>query len=374
MRIGINALYLLPGKVGGSEIYIRNLVRWLPRVGRDDTFVIFVNRESAGVFEAISPGVEVVNCAVNAASRPARILYEQFVLPFRARRSGVDILLSAGMTAPFFSPARSYVMVYDLQHVNQPQNFGRLQLLFLKAIIYMSARSSHGVLTLSEKSKSDIVRHYNIAPGRVHVTHLASDESSFHRQDARDVAEIRKKHDLPKRFILYIASSLPHKNYERLLAAFKVVKAKDRPVKLVLIGARSYGHDAISKKIAELGLEKEVVFLGWLPFEDIPLIYAASELFVFPSLHEGFGIPVLEAMATGVPVVCSRIEPLGEVAGDAALYVDPLNAGAMAEGMLKVLKDKSLREGLIEKGLARAALFSWEKTAKATLRALKDKE
>ena len=371
MRIGINALYLLPGRVGGSEIYVRNLVRALPLVSPGDRFVIFVNRESAGVFEEISPDVEVVNCAFNAASRPARILWEQFVLPFQVRKHAIDILLSAGMTAPFICPAPSFVMIYDLQHVNLPQNFTRLQLLFLKTIIYMSARTARGVLTLSEKSKSDIVRHYSIARERVFVTHLASDADSFHTQSAADISAVRKKYKLPARFILYIASSLPHKNYPRLLEAFKLVKAKDAGIKLVLIGARESGHGEISSRIDELGIKDDVVFSGWLPFEDIPLIYAASELFAFPSLHEGFGIPVLEAMASGVPVVCSAISPLTEVAGDAALLVDPLDPASMASGILSVLGDKTLRERLVRRGISRAREFSWEKTAKATIDAVK---
>lgn len=357
----------MPGKVGGSEIYVRNLVAWLPRVSPGDRFVVFVNRESAGVFESVSPDVEVVSCAINATSRPARILWEQLVLPFQMRRHSINILFSAGMTAPFICPVPSFVMIYDLQHVNQPQNFTRFQLFFLKSIIYMSARSARAVLTLSEKSKSDIERHYSIPPGRVFVTHLASDAGAFHTQSAEDISAVREKYKLPERFILYIASSLPHKNYSRLLEAFKLVKEKDSSIKLVLIGARDYGHDVVAARIEELGLVDDVVLLGWLPFEDIPLIYAASELFVFPSLHEGFGIPVLEAMASAVPVVCSGIEPLIEVAGGAALLVDPVSAGDMAEGMLKVLTDAALRERLVRDGLKRAEDFSWEKTAKETL-------
>jgi len=371
LRIGINALYLLPGRVGGSEIYVRNLVAWLPRVSPRDRFVVFVNRESAGVFEEISPDVEVVNCALSATSRPARILWEQFVLPFQIRRHAIDILFSAGNTAPFICPVPSFVMIHDLQHVNLPENFTRFQLFFLKTIIYMSARSARGVLTISEKSKTDIVRHYGIAPERVFITHLASDAGSFHARSAKEVEAVREKYRLPERFILYIASSLPHKNYSRLLDAFKLVKAKDPAVKLVLIGAREGGQGEISARIDRLGIKDDVVFSGWLPFEDIPLIYAASELFVFPSLHEGFGIPVLEAMASGVPVVCSGIEPLTEVAGDAAFFVDPFDPAAMADGILSLLGDKALRERLVASGLERAGEFSWEKTAAETVGAIK---
>ncbi|MBI5642546.1 MAG: glycosyltransferase family 4 protein [Deltaproteobacteria bacterium] len=367
MRIGINALYLLPGKVGGSEIYIRNLVKWLPRAESQNQYVIFTNRESAGVFDDIPGRVEVVPCNLNAASRPMRILWEQLMLPGQVKRHKIDVLLSAGMTAPFLSPVPSYVVIYDLQHENQPQNFSKSYLFFLRAIISLSAKRSHGVLTLSEKSKRDIVSIYKLDPRDVGVTYLACDHKAFYRREAGEIDAVRKKHKLPERFILYIASSLPHKNYERLLEAFKKVKEKESGIKLVLIGARDYGHGVIATKIEELELIDSVVFLGWLPFEDIPLIYSASELFVFPSLHEGFGIPVLEAFATGVPVVCSNIEPVTEVAGSAALLIDPLDIDSIASGILSVINDRGLRERLKKEGLKRAKEFSWEKTARDTV-------
>jgi glycosyltransferase involved in cell wall biosynthesis len=367
LRIGINALYLLPGKVGGSEIYVRNLVKWLARANGSNEYFIFVNRESAGVFEKLAPGVTVVQCPVNATNRALRILWEQTVLPFQAVRRRLDVLLSAGMTSPFFSFVPSFVVIYDLQHINQPQNFNRWYLLFLKSIIYLAARTSKGVITLSRKSKEDIIRFYNVKPESVGVTYMASDTSSFYKRSANEVASVKKKYSLPVRYILYIASSLPHKNYQRLLRAFKAVKEAQKDIKLVLIGARDYGFDEIEKTIAELGLAGEVVFLGWLPFDDIPVIYSGAELFVFPSLHEGFGIPVVEAFACGVPVVCSGIEPLIEVAGGAARLVDPLSVDDMAEGMLKVLTDSGLRDSLVRDGLKRAAAFSWEKTARDTL-------
>ncbi|MBI5586993.1 MAG: glycosyltransferase family 4 protein [Deltaproteobacteria bacterium] len=367
MRIGINALYLLPGKVGGSEIYVRNLVKWLSRVDSANEYFIFVNRESAGVFESLAPGAKIVECPIRAASRPLRILWEQIALPFQAGRRKLDILLSAGMTSPFFCTVPSIVVIYDLQHINQPENFNRWYLFFLKAVIYLSAKTSKGVITLSEKSKEDIVRLYNISPERVGVTYMASDSEAFFKRGAAEVASIRKKYGLPERFILYIASSLPHKNYRRLLSAFKSVKGTNSGIKLVLIGARDYGRDAIIGTIEELGLTEDVKFLGWLPFEDIPLIYSAAELFVFPSLHEGFGIPVVEAFACGVPVVCSGIEPLKEVAAGAACLVDPLSVEEMAEGIGKVLTERPLRERLVRDGLKRAAEFSWEKTARETL-------
>lgn len=384
MRIGINALYLIPGQVGGSETYIRNLAQRLLDAGSGDEFVIFVNRESAGIFEKVTPfgkggpggikeapGMQVVQCGLSASSRPARILWEQIILPFQIRRRKIDVLLSAGMTAPFFSPVPSVVVIYDLQHKAMPQNFRWWYLQFLRSIIYLSARSADGVITISRKSKDEIMMYYNIASERVNVTYLAVDESVFYRRGPEEISVVRRKHNLPERFVLYAASSLPHKNYVRLLSAFNAVRAQYPDVKLVLIGARDYGMGAIEKRINELGLADSVLFSGWLPLEDLPAVYSGAEIFVFPSLYEGFGMPVLEAFACGAPVVCSNIAPMTEVAAGAALYVDPFDERDIARGIIEVLKDGGLRERLRQGGLCRAEEFSWVKTAAQTLDVLK---
>jgi glycosyltransferase involved in cell wall biosynthesis len=386
LRVGINALFLLPGRVGGSEIYIRNLVKWLERVDDRNEYVVFVNKESAGVFTPVTAKMKVVSCPIRASSRPARILWEQIALPIQVKLHKLDILLSAGMTAPFFCPVRSILVIYDLQHVNMPENFTRLQLFFLKTIIYLSAKRANSLIAISNKVKDDIIRHYNIDGSGISVVYLAADTDIFRPASAADIESVRKRYDLPARFILYTASSLPHKNYERLLEAYKKVRdagstrgagssrgadstrGQGEGVKLVLIGARDYGHGVIAEKISELGLEADVLFLGWLPFEDVASIYSAATAFVFPSLHEGFGLPVLEAFASGVPVVCSKIAPVTEVAGDAALLVDPLSVDAIAKGISRVLTEDGLRKRLVSAGLARAAAFSWEKTALGTIK------
>lgn len=369
MRIGINALYLLPGKVGGSETYIRNLVRELSAI-KGNEYVVFTNKESAGVFDAPGASVKIVVCPINAVRRTVRILWEQFVLPIQAIRWRLDALISAGLTAPFVHTMPGYVMIYDMQHLNQPENFTKTYLYILRAFIYFSAMTSQGVLTLSGKSKNDIIKYYGIDPDKITVTPLAADDRIFKKTAATEADETFKKYGLPKRYVLYLASSLPHKNYLRLLSAYKKVRAA-QDIKLVLIGARDYGREAIEAAIKDLDIEGDVLFLGWLPLEDIPAIYRGAELFVFPSLHEGFGIPVLEAFACGVPVVCSNIEPVSEVAGDAAMLVDPYNIDSIADGMLSVLKDRALKERLVSKGIEQARLYSWKRTAEATLGAVK---
>ncbi|HLE08711.1 MAG TPA: glycosyltransferase family 1 protein [Thermodesulfobacteriota bacterium] len=370
MRIGINALYLLPGRVGGTEVYIRNLVKWLLKIDAENEYFIFINKESAGIFEEFSPRLNIVMCPIHAQRRPVRVLWEQIALPMQIKKRNIDLLLSAGMTAPFLCPARSVLVLYDLQHVNQPWNFPKVFLFFLKALIYLSAKTSDSIITISEKVKGDIVKHYGIPPERVHAIHIGIDTGSFFIRKPAELKPVMDKYRLPSRFILYPAASLPHKNHERLLEAFKTVKKEEKTLKLLLTGARDYGYEEIEKKIKELDLKDDVIFMGWLPHEDMPAIYCASTLLIFPSLHEGFGMPVIEAFASGVPVVCSDIEPLKEIAEGAALFIDPYNPESIAEGILKVLNDGKLRQELIKNGLERAKNFRWEVLAEKTLSVL----
>ncbi len=367
MRIGINALYLIPGHVGGTEIHIRNLVKGLSDLDDKNEYFIFINKESQGFFDEIAPRMKVVCSPFRASHRPVRILWEQFILPLQVIYHRLDVLFSTGNTAPFLCPVRSVLTLHDLQHENYPENFSRLQLFFLKTIIRVSAKRAKRILTLSEKVRSDIIKHYKVPEDRISIVYHGVNNEAFYRRERADKEKIKEKYSLPERFVLYLASSLPHKNYMRLLIAFKEVVAEYPDLCLVLIGTREYGSPEIVKKIAELNLEENVIMLGWLPYEDIPLIYSASSLLVFPSLHEGFGLPVIEAMASGVPVVCSDIEPLIEIAGGAAELVDPFSEEAIALGIKKVLQDSELRSILIQKGLKRAQDFTWEKTAMKTL-------
>jgi glycosyltransferase involved in cell wall biosynthesis len=366
LRIGINALYLLPGRVGGSEVYVRGLVEGLSRLEAGNEYVVFVNRESSGAFDGLAPAVKTVECPIRAENRAFRIAWEQGVLPFQLSRHGIDVLVSAGMTAPFFRRARSVLVLYDLQHAELPGNFSPWRRFFLRSIIYLSARSADMIITLSARSRREIVGRYGISRERVAVTRLAAGDAFFASPAEADIRKVRERYSLPERFIVYPASTLPHKNHPRLLEAFRSVRAEE-DVRLVLIGARDGAERMVARRIEEMGLGRDVMLLGWLPFEDVPLIYRAAALLVYPTLYEGFGLPVVEAMASGTPVVCSGIEPVTEAAGDAALFVDPLSAASIAKGILSLLRDRALRDDLVRKGLERARLFRWDITARETL-------
>lgn len=367
MRIGVNTLYLLPGKVGGSETYIANIIKWLHKLDKDNEYIVFINNECKGYFENIAPNIKTVECNVNASSRIKRVIWEQIVLPFQIKKQKIDLLFSGGFTAPFFSSVKSVLMIFDMQHVNQPKNFSPVFLFFLKTIIFMSVKSSDHILTLSKNSKEDIIKHYELSPDSITPTYLASNRDVFYKRSDDEVIAVLKKHNIKKPYIHYAAAILPHKNHLKLLNAFKGVKEKFPDMTLVLTGARDYSDNNISKHIESLGLCRDVVILGWLPFDEVASIYTGAELFVFPSTHEGFGMPVLEAMCTETPVTSSNVEPLKEIVGDGALLFDPYSEDSIKEAMLAVLEDKELRSSLVEKGASRAKYFTWDNAAKTTI-------
>lgn len=367
MRIGVNTLYLLPGRVGGSETYIANIIKWLVSLDKDNEYIVFINNECKGYFENISPNIKTVQCNVNASSRVKRVIWEQILLPFQIKKQKIDLLFSGGFTAPFLSPVKSVLMIFDMQHINQPENFSPVFLFFLKTIIFVSVKSSDHILTLSNNSKEDIVKHYELLPDCVTPTYLASDRDVFYKRGDDEVVMVLKKYGIKKPYIHYAAAILPHKNHISLLNAFKNIKEKFPDLKLVLTGARDYSDNNITKHIASLGLDSDVVLLGWLSFDEVASIYSGAELFVFPSTHEGFGMPVLEAMCTDTPVISSNIEPLKEIVGDGALLFDPHNEDSIKEAMLSVLENNELRKTLVTKGALRAKHFTWEHAAEKTI-------
>jgi glycosyltransferase involved in cell wall biosynthesis len=241
----------------------------------------------------------------------------------------------------------------------------RLALRYARTSMSLAARRATRVLTVSESSKRDIMRFFGTQPDKIDVIYNAYDDRFGVEPREEDVVRVRERYQLHDEFVLYAGNVKPHKNLERLIEAFHLVRNRGLDhLKLVLIGDEISKYAALRRAVHRLQLHKYVRFLGYLPEETLAVMYRLAGVFVFPSLYEGFGLPPLEAMASGTPVVTSNVSSLPEVAGDAALLVDPYDPVAIADGIYRVLTDERLRREMRRKGLARAAQFSWETSAR----------
>ncbi len=365
LRIGVNALYLIPGGVGGTEIYLRNLLAALAEVDRENEYCVFLNRETEQTEPPLVPeaaNFRAVRTGVRAANRPRRLVWEQTCLPWEARRWRLGVLFSPGFTSPVVCPCPKVTVIHDLQHKRQPQNFRRLELLAWRATVWASARWSRDIITVSESSRRDIVEVYGLAPERVHVVRHGVEWELFSPPGERPE---------PWPYLLSVSTIHPHKNWERWLEAYRALVEEGLPHHLVIAGLRGNYAAELSALIARQGLEERVHPTGWIPRERLRELLKHAAALVFPSTFEGFGMPVIEAMAAGTPVACSDLAPLREVAGEAAVWFDPGSVESIAGAVRRLLAEAGLRERLVEAGRRRAEGFTWRRAAEQTLEVLR---
>jgi glycosyltransferase involved in cell wall biosynthesis len=355
-RIGINALYLIPGGVGGTEIYLRELLKTLAEIDSTDEYFVFTNLETGSDLVPKQTNFHWKQQAVHAKFRPGRIIWEQLALPLECSRYRLDVLFNPGFTAPFFCPCPQVTTFHDLQHKRHPEYFRWFDLPFWNLFLRMAVNRSRALIAVSEATGRDLVEFYPSSEDRVSVVHHGVDQAFFELN--RSVIEP---------YLLCVSTLHPHKNLERLIRTFEKWTG---PEKLVLAGMRGFRTPAIEKLIADHGMGGRVELKGWVPRKDLMELYARALAFIYPSTFEGFGMPVLEAMAAGVPVACSGIAPLKEVAGGGALFFDPLEDADVANAIERVLTEEKLRTELGEAGRARARGFHWESSARATLNIL----
>lgn len=367
MRIGINALFMIPGEVGGSETYLRHLITHLGRIDQTNEYVVFTNKESSNTFGLTGSNFREILCPIRAAFRPARVIYEQLFLPLRAKKHDIEVLHSPGYTAPTVAPCPSVVTIYDLNFLRHPEDFSRLSALTLSVLVPMAAKRCDMIITLSKNSMRDIVAALDVPEKKVRVIYPAPSESvSGHNGSGVDQA--RQRYGIRRKFILSVAASHPHKNLCRLVEAYHILR-KEHSIEhqLVLVGLKGRDHPRLLDLISKLSLESYVVVTGWISDGELQSLYSTADLFAFPSLYEGFGIPVLEAMKHGVPVVSSSASSLPEASGNATLVMDPCDVNQIAETILAALQNPELRTSLAERGERQASQFSWEQAARQTL-------
>jgi glycosyltransferase involved in cell wall biosynthesis len=366
LRIGVNALYLIPGAVGGTEIYLRHLLRALAAIDRENEYFVFTNRETAADLAPAQPNFRVVPQPVRAVCRPARLLWEQTGLPLAASGLRLDVLFNPGFTAPFFCPCPQVTTFHDLQHKRHPEHFRWFDLPFWRMCLYSSARRSRILLAVSDATRADLLRFYRLNQDKLRVVPHGVDPAFF------DIAALPPGPADAGPYFLCASTSHPHKGLVPLVRAFARVRQARPDFRLVVTGVRGFHAQAVEDAIAESGSGDAVRLTGWVPRDELYNMFRRAFAFVYPSTFEGFGMPVIEALAAGLPTACSAIEPLSTLAGDAALQFEPANEAAIAAAMLRLISDDKLRARLAAEGPPRARQFSWEKAAEATLSALRE--
>lgn len=298
-------------------------------------------------------------------------LWTQIGLPFYlyTHRKDLDVFFSPSHYAPRFSPIPTVVSIMDVSYLHFPETFAKKDLYQLETWTRYSVMNAKKVFTISEASKNDIIKFYSKQENDVVVTHLGIKDIEA-EITKKTMEEIQKKYNLSKNYFLFVGTLQPRKNITRLVEAFSVISKKNEDLQLVIVGRKGWKYDEILLSPEKYEVKDKVIFLDFVPDEDLPSLYANAISYVLPSLYEGFGLPVLEAMKYDCPVITSNISSLPEAGGDAALYVNPENVQEIASIMEKLSLDSDLRKELIHKGREQVKKFSWEKTAKETLAVL----
>lgn len=363
LRIGINALYLIPGGVGGTEVYLRSLLRALEGIDRQHEYFVFTNLETGADLIPESSRFFLEPQNVHAANRPARLLWEQYVLPREIHRLQLDCLLNPGFTAPLSTSCPNVTVFHDLQHKRHPEHFRWWELPFWRFFLFTSATRSGHLIAVSEATRQDLLKFYGLPADRITVIPHGVDDRFFSLSRSPEEAQP---------YLLCVSTLHPHKNIERLVRVFARFRERRPDFRLVLAGMKGFRGEAIRSLIKELRLSCHVELTGWIPEKRLHDLYRRASAFVYPSTFEGFGMPVLEAMAAGIPLACSHIEPLRSLAQDAAITFDPQDDGAMLEALQLVTTPSAARDRNVLAGRERASRFTWEACAERTLAVLRE--
>lgn len=345
----------------GIGRYVTNLARALvPQLAADERLTVLHHPAHSLALPA-QAALRTHPVAVSPFS-----LRQQWMVPRLLRRLDANVYHSAYYLMPYYPGMPALLTLYDLIPILLPAHSTPRARLLFRWTTALALRASRHCLAISQATRRDVLAHFRVSPAHITAIPLAADPA-FRPQPAHAIEDIRAPYNLPEHFVLYLGSNKPHKNLVRLIEAWARIAPQAPTTDLVIAGAWLDRHPEPRQRAVALGLDDRVRWLGPVAGDDLPALYAAATAFVFPSLYEGFGLPPLEALACGTPVACSNTSSLPEVVGDAALTFDPTSVEAIAAALCRLLDNPALRDDLHERGLARAATFSWQQTATATL-------
>lgn len=357
MRIGFDGTPLQYIR-SGIGIYVEQLLRHLPKVCPQWEYLLYSNKPFASIN---IPGMT----PFAGYFPPSRWVWMHFKLPQVISQSGVDLCHFMNNSAPMRCPSPYAITIHDASLFLFSQYHSWSRLLALRLLLPQAARRADVVITVSHASRRELIETLHLPPEKVRVVYSAVSGDFRPLHDEEKSAQLRQRYQLPQKFALYVGTIEPRKNLRRLVAAFAMIEAHHPDLHLVLAGPGGWKMNGALEKEAA-ALSGKVHFLGFVSQEDLPGIYSLATVFAFPSLHEGFGLPLLEAMACGVPVLTSNCSAMVEVSGSAAHLVDPISVESIADGLNSLLDSQAQREWYIGQGFQRVQQFSWEQTARET--------
>lgn len=363
MRIAFDGTTLTPGRTGVgyyTEHLLQHLAREVEQTGDE---IVVVSNKPIDTQAPLPAHVRVHD----GHRFPIRIGWMQLRASAALASLRPDVAHFTNGMIPYGSPAPTIVTVHDMSLRLYPRCHPIRRLVLNRPLMHVAIRQAASIVTVSESARRDLQRFHGIPSDRVSVVHEAASPAFRPITDRARLEDVRARYGLPQRFMLYVGTIEPRKNLMRLMTAFAAARRAGIPHHLVCVGPYGWSSNDLSHHIQTLGIERVVHFTGYLPFEHLPAVYNLGDFFVFPSLYEGFGLPVVEAMASGLPVLTSKTSSLGEIAADAALTIDPLDTDAMVEAIRQLATDRGLRRDRAERSLRRSRDFSWTQTAKEML-------
>jgi glycosyltransferase involved in cell wall biosynthesis len=361
MKIGI-MLRHYEQQEGGVKVYTKKILPLLFSMGAQHRYLlIYQNPRLLGTYAGYSNVEEVVS------TLPGTVPWDQLAVPWIARKHRVDLIFNPKFTVPFLTLAKSVFVLHGSEWFVIPEHFRLYDQWYFKRFVPLYCRKAAAFIAVSRAVKADVVKYVGVPPQKVFAIHNGFDPGVF--QPVRDPArlqQVRARYKLPQHFILWAGQIESRKNVARLLQAFARIK-DTVPHSLVMAGEHRWSTNSELRAVEELGITDRVCFPGWVNHTDLPAVYCLADLFAFPSLYEGFGIPLVEAMACGCPIVTANTCAPPEVTAGAAYLVDPLNVAEIARGMQTVIADRTRRDEMIARGIARAKDFGWEKCAQEIL-------
>ncbi len=372
MRIGFNARYL-QNTHSGIETYILNLLLNLKKIDKINEYLLFFGRNKPvpDIISEIDFDCDI--SSMHTGNQLKKALWEHLYLPNAIKRKGIDIFHEPFFVAPVFKKCPTIITIYDLAFLRVPDAYNLRNKLYFKLFLEKSIISSDAIIAISNSTKEDIISVFPQSKNKVFVVYPGRDEDFRKVDDKERLNKVKDVYNIRGEFLLSVSLLSPRKNIINLIRAFKIFRSRSRlNEKLVIVGRKGWLWKDIFKEVSSSGLDDDIIFCGHIPKDHLIALYGASKAFIYPSFYEGFGLPIIEAMSCAVPVIASKSSSMPEACGDAAILVDPYNAGDLADAMENLCSDPSLQDALIKKGLRQVEKFSWVDTAEKTLKLYND--